>query len=243
MINLNKKPQRPAINNVMVRKHTIPIKVKKLFTDINGQLLSKSAIPTAMQTRYPVYMLGEFDKSGGFRIGQKIVTPSVYYLQSFVHGVGCTPSQIIGFTGLDEITGKLQIGDIVTVYTDSLSAPTTFAWIIQTNDYAALGSIIGNSETSQNDLRIGTVYIYELNYFTDVEAQLNEPLHATRFDNIGTYSDNQIQPSLFKNPYVAQEDFLTIEVEFKLDQYLGLYVFMIHESDQISMNYKIKKIN
>lgn len=236
--------QKPSPRNVLVMNHTIPVKVLRFFTDVDGRIVAKGAVPAALQTRYPVFLLGDFDRQGGYRIASQICPPdaTIVYLQTFVHRYNGIPTNIIGFSGFDEITNQLKTGDIVSVYTDSLSAPTYFVWIVVQNDYAAMGSIIGNSESVQNDRRIGQLFIDEINYFVTDETQYNEVLHYTVFDNIGTYRDNQIQPLLFKTPYVEQQNFITIETDFKLDQYLGINLYMLFANDSLTFNFKLSKI-
>jgi hypothetical protein len=231
------------------RLHTIPLEVRRHYTDVNGVVLAKNdaLIPAVLQTFYPVFLLGEFDRQGGYPIGLKtkpVANNNIFYLTTFVHGSTGTPQMIVGFNGLNTIQNRIRIGDIVSVYTDSLSAPSIFVWIVVSNNACSIASILGNSETTQNDSRLGSLFVYEINYKTDVDAQLNEALHFTRFDNIGNAKDNQVQPKgMFRTPNDVQTNLVKMTTSFNIDQFLGINFYMIYACDVLTFDFKIKKIN
>jgi len=227
----------------LVTEHTLPITVKRFFTDVNGTLVDKALVPVSMQTKYPVYCLGEFDRRGGYRIGNSTVPPSnnVKYVFTYVHGVGLP---FLAFTGLNSIQNQLRIGDIVTVYTDDLNAPNFFCFIVQQNDYASLASVVGNSETIQKDERLGKLRCREIifdNSSQTILDQYREPLHFVQSDNLGTFLDNQVQPYMFKPPEQKLNDFIPVKVNFFIDQYLGINFNMVFTIDQLTFNMKLEK--
>jgi hypothetical protein len=248
MKTLNFNAKKTAINSasVLQRRHSIPIEVKKIYTDTLGAVIDKAdaIVPVAMQSYFPVFLLGEFDRIGGYAIGQKNkpVAPGVKFIASFVNGATGFPQMIFGFSGANDIQNYIRVGDIVCVYTDDVQNPSVYVWLIVTNNYASIASILGNSKSTQNDSRLGPLRVYEINYKTDLDAQLNEALHLTRYDNLGTYKDDQIQPKgMFRTPNDVQQNLVRMTVDFNIDQFLGINFYMVYDSDSITFDFKIKR--
>lgn len=235
------KDRRPAMGNAFVKWHTIPVEIKRYFTDVDGAVVAKATVPAALQTRYPFFVFGDFDREGGYNTGLKAMPlpVGVEYLTTFVNANGITSQQITGFTGLNTIKNFIDRGDIVIVYTDNSVAPNYFIWIVIKNNYGALSSIVGNSETTQRDGLIGKVYLEMFKYFTDNQAQWELPVHFTRSSNIATWSDNQVQPYIFKTPYTFQNGFIDMKCNFNLDQYQSLATYFLYETESISWNFKL----
>lgn len=243
MVNLGIKKQVAAANNVLVRKHTVPIEIKKLYTDVDGVVIDKNTLPATLQKRVPVFLLGEFDRNGGYKIGVKALEPdlNLKYLQTFVDGNGAAIQSIIGFTGLSTIGNYIATGDIVSVWTDDKVNPSYFVWIVVKNTYASIASILGNMDSSQNDRRIGPLCITEILYHTDVETQLRNALFFLHYSNIGTWKQNSIDPlGMFRSPFDVQEGLVRMPIEpLFLDQYFGLVFNMDFDSDVIYFEFKI----
>ena len=246
MVDISIKQQRVAVNTVLVKNHTIPVTVKKLYTDVDGVVIDKNTIPAAIQKKVPVFLLGDFDKQGGYKIGLQNIAPdaSIKYLMSFVNGLGATFANVVGFTGISTIQQHINPGDIVQVYTDSVLNPSYFIWIIIQNTYASIASIIGNSESVQNDRRIGPIFVHEINYLADNENQLKESLQIVHYSNIGTWNANGIDPlGIYRTPFDVQTGLVRIVVKpFSLDQYLGINTNMLFATDKFSMDFKIKTV-
>ena len=241
MISFDAQRKAVSFKTAQVKRHSIPVTVKRIFTDVNGTIVDKTTVPLSMQTKYPFYMFGDFDRQGAYRIGNQALPPmpGTFYLMSFTYGVN---QPFLFATGLNTVKGQLKLGDIVHIYTDNLETPNYFAWVIIQNNYASIAGIIGNSESIQDDSRIGQLYVEQYNYFQDAPSfgQWNEPLYYVRFDNIGTYKYDMIMPYVFKTPYTEQEGFLRIETKFKIDQYLGIYAYILYESDEIQFDFVLK---
>lgn len=244
MVDISIKKQTVNPNSVLVRNHTIPVVIKKLYTDVDGVVVAKNTIPATMQQKVPVFLLGDFDRQGGYKIGLQNIPPdaNLKYLLTFVNGNGATFANVVGFSGISTIQQYLNPGDIVQVYTDSLLAPSYFVWIIVQNTYASIASIIGNSETMQNDRRIGPIYVHEINYIADNENQLKESIQVVHYSNIGTWKANQIEPlGIYRTPFDVQTGLVRIVVKpFALDQYIGLNMNVLFDTDKITMDFKIK---
>lgn len=244
MVDLNVKPQSVNPRTVLVKEHTIPVTVKKIYTDVDGVIIDKAILPAGLQTQIPVFLLGEFDRMGGYKIGNQTVrvNPNWKYLLSFVNGNGTGAHNVVGFTGLATIYNELLTGDIIVVYTDSLTAPSYFCWIIVQNNYASIASIIGNLESSQNDRRIGPIVIHEINYTSDNEDQFKQGIFILHYANIGTWRQNSIDPlGMYRSPYDVQEQLIRIPIKpLFLDQYTGFAFQMIFDCDKLQMDFKIK---
>lgn len=241
-LNFATKQRRPQLNNAYVKWHSIPINIKRYFTDVDGAVIAKAAAPAALQTYYPFFMFGEFDREGGYNTALKAlgVAPGTFYLTSFMNANGITAQQITGFTGLNTVRNFIKNGDIVHVFTDNLNAPNFFVWVVVSNQYGAMSSIVGNSESHQKDGLIGKIYLDFFKYYTDnPNEQFKTPLHFTRSTNIATWSDNQVQPYIFKTPYTEQQGFVDIQCQFNLDQYLSVGSFFQYTTESINMLFRL----
>lgn len=243
-VNMNRSVQTPQFNNVVVEKHTIPLKVQRYFTDVNGQILAITdplIIAAGLNVKWPVYVFGAFDQLGGYSIAQKICTPIIgQYLCTFVNGKENTTASIIGFTGLNEIQSKLKAGDIVQVYTDNIQNPNYFVWIVLNNSYTGFGSIVSNLLSTQNDRRNGKLVVKGVNFYFQAINQLNETVNFTVCDNLGTFRNDSIQPYMFRNPYDGQDNFVSMETDFSLNQFMGVNTYLGIDTDNISFDFLIE---
>lgn len=246
MIDISIKQQTVNARSVLVRDHTIPINIKKYYSDVDGIVFNKNLVPNALQVKIPVFLLGDFDKQGGYKVGLQNIAPeqNLKYLMTFVNGLGCNVSNVIGYTGVSTIQNFINIGDIVQVYTDNVVSPSIFIWIVIQNTYASIASIIGNSESIQNDRRIGPIFVHEINYLADNDNQLRESLQIVHYSNIGTWKANQIDPlGIYRTPFDVQTGLVRIQVKpFSLDQYLGINTNLLFETEKLSLDFKIKTV-
>ena len=230
-------------NPALVLNHSIPLRITRYFTDVDGLITDKNSvlIPDVLKTRYPVLLLGQFDRNGGYRKSLAAVPPmpGTFYFMSFTYGVN---SPFLSFTGNNTIKSQLQIGDVVEVYTDDLETPSWFVWFVISSEVTSIASIVGNTESIQKDDRIGALFIKSYNFVSDNDLQYYEPIHYTKFDNIGNYRDEQISPFMFKTPMVEQTGLLTIDTDFKLDQYIGLNMYFLFATNQILLTLNVTKI-
>lgn len=245
-VNMNRAVQTPRFNNVVVEKHTIPLKVQRYFTDVNGAILAITdplIIAAGLNVKWPVYAFGAFDYNGGFSIAQKICTPVVgQYFCAFINGQQNTSASILGFNPLNEIQSQLKPGDIVQVYTDNSLAPNYFVWIVLSNSYTGFGSIVANLLSTQNDKRNGKLSIKGVNFYFQAVNQLNETINFTVTDNLGTFRNDSIQPYMFRNPYDGQDNFVSMEADFTLNQFIGLNTFIGVDTDNISFDFLIENL-
>lgn len=240
-LNLNRKQQSVNSRSVLFSKHTIPINVRRFYTDVDGQIIDKSTVPAALQVRYPVFLLGEFDRNGGYSIGRKVISPEpgTFYLQTFVNGNGNTSINICNNSGLNEIQGYMNFGDVVTVYTDSLNSPGYYIWLIVSTQPVSMASILANSQTTQRDKRLGKLAVYEVNYQVSDASQFTEDLNITTYDNIGNYQNNQLQPlGIYRSIMDRQTNFITLKLTFDINQFLGINTYMLYDADFFTLNLK-----
>jgi len=107
--------------------------------------------------------------------------------------------------------------------------------------------VVYNTETTQHDKRIGILALKEINYYFTgateaiILEQFSQPLNFLNFDNIGNFRGDDIQPSMFLNPFVRQAGFLTISTPFQIDQYKALVFYMVFNVDTIQMDFIVKK--
>lgn len=228
-------------NNIVSNEHTIPIVIKRYYTDVNGTIVNKALVPAALQVKYPIYLFSQFDRNGGYKKSQQVVPPAngTYFLMTFVQGIN---SPFLAFTGANNIKGVVGTGDIVIVYTDNLETPNYFIWFVISCNTVSFASILTNTETTQDDKRLGGLFLDRINYYVSVRNQFDQSLVFSSFDNIGNYRSDSIQPNLFLTPFVEQQGLLTLNTPYKIDQYIGLSFYMVYECDQLTMDFIVNKI-
>lgn len=247
---MTRKPEQLSevdAGSTLQKRHSLPIIATRYFTDVNGTIISKTdagLIASGIAVDYPIFLMGEFDREGGYRTGLMSLNafPAVPYT-SFVNGVTGTSNNIVTtFSPFNTIQQQLKPGDLCMVYTDNILSPNYFAWIVQTNNYAALSSILTNLKSIQADRRLGPLYCYEINWYAP-ESQWDKALHFIQSDNLGTWTDNQIQPYIFKTPFNVQQGFITVGCNFTIDQFMEIATIFELSTDQMSFNFNIQKIN
>ena len=229
-------------NPALVDAHTVTFNVLRFFVDINGSIIDKNTVPQNLQTKYPVFLLGAFDKNGGYRMSQTACPPmpSSNFLFTFTVGVN---QPFLAFTGLNNIKGQLRSGDTVLVYVDDVEFPSYFIYIVIRGESCSLASIVDNTESTQADGRIGSLFVREINFNVEDDNQWNETIHFLSFDNIGQYRDNPVQPNIFRGTMITPGiNVISLDIPFKIDQYIGMAFYMLFEVDKMSFNFKINKI-
>jgi hypothetical protein len=226
-------------------EHSLNFNIRRYYTDINGTIVDKSLVSAGLQTRFPFFILGEFDRQGGYKQFLNALPPEAgtYYLTSFVNGNSFTPANIVGFSGINDINGKIGVGDIVHVYCDDVRNPTYFVWIVQQSQLAALSSIVANSKTTQKDDKFNRLYIENVHYTTTNQnfLQWNETIVELRLNNIGLAKTDNINPMTYETPYTYLNNILILPLKFKVDQYLGFGTYMQYATDSIQFILKMLK--
>lgn len=216
---------------------TIPIKVKRYYTTVDGTVLLKTdpTIPAALLTDFPVYSLGEFDRQGGFKIGGLTRPPKAgcYYIMQYIKGSFVNP--LIDFSTFNDVNNYISTGDLVTIYSNSPSNPTTFVYIVQSIAYAGLGSIL-------SDTIKGSIQADSISFYADNTNQFAEQLYYIKGKVIGTYKQDNINPLTFKGTQQAQSGFIDILVDFDMNEYFGINFYMLFDTNEISLNIKIKHL-
>ncbi len=228
----------------LLKTHSIPITIKRYFTDVDGAIVNKAVVPATIQKPYPFWTFGLWDQRGGYATGLKVLPPypNTYYLMSYVEGAGMTSQRIVGFTGLNTVYTRIKTGDIVHVFTDDLQAPTYFIWIVQSCRNGSLASILANTD-EQDDLQIGPMDVPFFQYYTDNPVgQWMEAIRFTRSNNIAAFKDDQVMPYIFKSPNTEQDGFIRIECMFGVNQYQTIGTYFLFATEEIQMNYTIKSL-
>lgn len=248
-VNMDSVRQYPSAKGPLVNaRHSVSVVATRYFTDVNGAVLSKAdagLVAADMVHEYPVFLLGQFDKEGGYKVGHNILPPvgAAKYMQTFVNGYPLTTQQICSpYSPFNTIQRRIKQGDIVQVYADDPNAPTYFCFIVLSNPRQAYSSILANLSTKQNDNRLMKLYCHEVQFKADFQLQLQNAWHYVTVDNLGTFDDNQITYNQFNNPMNVLPDVLTIATEFTFNQYIGIYMYMSSDVDTMSFNFNLKMI-
>lgn len=245
-VKVQKNPFGPRLAEMLFR--AVTISVRRFYTDIDGVILDKTdvLIPANMKVKYPVFMFGTFDMLSGFRAGSNVCPPllGVNYLTSFVNGFPSTSYSVLGITGLNQIQGQLSLGDIVHVFCDDIQNPSYFCWIVQSsNALSGLSSIMNNLMTTQNDNRLGRLFVYEFLLNNSDREQWKQAINFTVFDNLGNYANDVVNPLMFRGPFTELDNLIRLETEFLCDQYLGINTYIDYGTDVLSYDFNIKKID
>lgn len=237
-------PLAKSIRPSDLMNYAINLNVKRVYTDVNGTIIAKAAALAAMQTKFPVFILGAFDFKGGYRKALESTPPQngAVYLKTFIQGVE-TPASIIGFNIAADIQGQIKVGDMVSVYTDSFTAPTNYVWIIVSCNNASLGSIISNLSTTQKDDIYNRLYIEDVHYLIPAtnQDQWNESIFRISVNNIGINNTDSFQPLIYKTPYTYLNNVLIMRVSFKATQFIGFSTYIQYASDEVQFILKVKK--
>jgi len=219
---------------------SLNINVKRYVTDGNGAVISKNALPANLQKAFPVYLLGNFDRVGGYNIGQKTVPQpqGLPFVMTYVNGYSNT---FLSQTGFTEVSNNFKIGDIISVFTDDLLNPSYYVFIVQTCDYGSLASIISNTQTQQQDGVIGKMVVKNIAYQVDQDNQISETWQMVTLDNLGQFKQQPFLPIMYKQPLYRLSDFVELPVSFLMTQFTSINFLMQFASDSLTVNLRIAK--
>jgi len=219
---------------------SLNMNIKRFCTDANGSVINKNTLPAALKKNYPVYLLGNFDRIGGYNIGQKTVPQPVgsVFLMTYVNGYS---NPFLFNTGFNDVISNFKVGDIITVYTDSFQNPLYYVFIVQTCDYGSLASIISNTQTQQQDGVIGKLFVKNIAYQVDVDDQLSQTWQMISLDNLGQFKQQPFIPIMYKQPLYKLSDFVELPVSFLMTQFTGINFLMNFASDSLNVNLRISK--
>lgn len=219
------------LNTPLRRKRAVGIKILRLYTDVDGVIINKLSVPSDLQKEFPVYMFGEKDRQGAYRIMRSLMPEltGYYFLCTFVYGL--TNPFFFGFSGLSDIQNYLKSGDVVTIYTDNLTAPNYFIWIIQTSDDLAVSSFIKQEHA---------VKVNSVQYFTDNPLQWYNPFFVYVSDELGNFKQNTFDASVFIWPKQSQTKFIEMKWNFILSGNYGFGFYIKFETNEITLNFKVE---
>lgn len=235
---INRVPNHPLI----VSPQSLPITVARYYTDVDGAIIDKSAAPVAMQVDWPVYVLGAYDKNGGYKIARNMkpaVAGSGYFLFSFIVGQGLPFPYA---TGLNTINAVLQPGDVVQVWTDSVDTPSYFVYIVQNirAATAGYGSILTATINARKPMFAESLDFYASASGAAYDLQFNEALRFISFNDAGTFRQDDIQPLAFKDSFQYQQGFIRIPLKFSITEQIGFAFYMKYGCDSITFNLNVK---
>lgn len=240
-IELHKLMDKPLQRNAGLQ-----ITINRFFTDINGTVILKTdpaVIAAGLDVQMPVWMFGQFDRNGGYRIGNQVTPPAVkstnngnvQYLGTFIYGLDMP---FLFATGLNTIKNQMSIGDIAHIFTDSLDAPSVYCWVIQSGKSASLASIMANAIASEKE----KINVKGLNYFfnDDSNIQYIKNMNVTRIHHDGSYF-NIPQNILGSIQIFDKQSFAYVPIQFVVDQYNLVSTYIAIELNSIQFSFIINK--
>lgn len=240
-MNTKEKELFRDLNRPVLKHSTLPIEVKRFYTDVDGVIINKGAAPVSLQVDFPVYLFGEFDRLGSYYISQRIQPPNnaTKFLMSFVWGQGANPF-FFGFSGLSDIQSQINLGDLVNVYTDNIIAPNYFIFIVVSSTGRSMASVQQNTVTTQRDGKYGFLDAHKVQYFTNNPVQWQQNFRVFTTDNLGVPQVNNINPYIFRNAYIENDRFIELYWKYPLNQYTGICFNYLFSTDEITLNFIFK---
>lgn len=211
---------------------SLTIKVDRYYTDVDGVVIDKSTVPADFKQKFPFYLWGAFDKNGAFSIGQKIAPPEAATKYMYTMIVRSS-YDFLEFTGLNTVKNYMKVGDMVSVYTDDLTAPSYFCFIIVSCPFQAYGSVVEN--TFKKTMSINDIY-----YFSDTQENYNETIFIPVNNPVGIYKVNQYQPFSFQTPDMAAKDFIILKMPFNITPAFAFYSYLTFNTDNLSFQFNLK---
>lgn len=224
------------------KKTTLSLTVSKYYTDINGSVIAKNdvRIPAALKTDFPIWLFGQFDRSGGYRIANQ-VAPSranTFFVCQYVNGIDLPP---LFATGLNTIENYISNGDLVTIFTDNINAPSSYVYIVQSGGGNSIASVLQNSIRNESNLKV-----FNLNYVVSQSTgafvlQFQKGITAVNIDSLGGYTYKSIDPTGFLQTNTQQPNFVKVPITFPINQYNLLTTYMDYTADIIQLSFQVYK--
>lgn len=210
------------------------IKISRVYTDMNGTVIDKTIVPIQMQRKVPFYLFNLFDKNGAYLIGRSIkpVQNGMYFLYSYVNDGSYN---FLDFQFGNTIKQYLNAGDVICVLGDNPVLPTILCHVILHSDYVSYASFLSNMQGKKYE-------ISRIQYATDNELNWQESFNTPNVNDFGLYSDDQIQPIVYRNPYNYLQGILDMNIKMNVSDKQGLYSYMLFATDSIEMTFYIDNI-
>jgi len=220
----------PDILPPLFKTKSINLQVKRFFTDVDGQIIDKGSVASNWQRDYPVYMLGDFDRVGGFNLSQSTLHQpnGIKFLMTYVHGL---QQPFLYSSGFNTVQLNFKLGDVITIFTDSFDAPTGYVWIQQTALSGALSSIISNIEQH--------IHVKNISLQVDSTDQLEFDWQEVNFMPSGIYQSSPLILAEFRQPNFKLTDYILIKKDFKLTRFKGFNFLFSFSSNYMNINFRI----
>lgn len=241
----------------LAKKKSLQVIVRRIFTDVNGTIIDKSLAPAALQVKYPIYLFNEFDRKGGLFFGNKNLPPvkTSLFIDCFIWGT-VNAFSLYGFSGVNDIQTQIKFGDIVFRYTDNYQAPNGFCHIVLSMSNNSLGAIMSDLEIFDLfKLPIDVAPVEKVFYETvnakyyvtasslDLQKkQWQQPFIYDKVAKLGELEQvNKIVPWNFQTPESFDNGFVTPYFTLTLDQYVGIFTYMLYTTDSMEFEIQVKK--
>lgn len=228
-MNASEKQLLHTLRTPLDTKDSFTIKVRRFFTDVDGQEIAKGLVPLSLQKDYPVYLFNMFDFDGGNRIAANETPPldGYFFIRSFIKNTGYDFTQ---FSGLNNVSNRIDTGDLVYMYADDPYNPNYFVWIVQSISNRSLGSIINTFPTKG-------FHMQNISMFADNEAAYFKSFGIIKSNPLGVYNFNQITPISFKTVDYQQSGLIVLPLNMCLDMYVGFTTYMTFNTDTLSFEF------
>lgn len=207
------------------------VQVRRFVTNVDGTIIDKNTLPAFARVKYPVWLFNAYDAAGGYFAGIRNypVGQGLFYLYNDTYG---NTFNLLNFSGANNVKERLTIGDQFFIFSNSEQFPSFFVWIVLSVELRAYGSILNNPlDRGMN--------ILSLQYNADNTLQFQEPIGIVKQNEIGNVNKDEFAPIQYKTPDYQQDTLVLIPFKnFRLNNYVGNYFYMLFDTDQIDMIYR-----
>jgi len=213
---------------------TFQVKIIRMYSDMNGTILSKLAVPTLMQQKVPFYLFNLFDKNSGFLAAQKVTPPmpGMYFLYSYVKG---TSYNFLDYQIGNTINQMIQNGDLILVYADDPILPNFLCNIIIHCDYVSYAGFLDN-------LKDRSISIPHFQHVTDNPNNWSEAISTTLIDDFGLVTNDKITVTPFRDPNQQSLGFIDVTQPINVTDKQGLNSYILFDTESLELDFYIDSI-
>lgn len=239
---MEKRDLKLAMLEPKYRNDVLPITVQRIFTDVNFTVVDKNdpAIPDVLKVAYPVYLFGEFDRQGAYQLARLNNPPDVNTFFLFTGIWSINNPYFAGFSGVSDIQRYIKPGDLFTVYTDNVLAPTWYIFIVLNSATKPLASVQSNMANLPPDKDYGYIRSNSFNFTTDNgDNQWSENIQYIRYNFLGLVKSNNLDPSIYQLPKLPRLNMVEVKWKSVITQYIGLNTYMLFDTNSMTFTFNL----
>lgn len=199
--------------------------ITKYYTDANGDIIDKNTLPASFQIKLPFYLFGQFDRQSHFATSRKVVPTIAPWI--FYNFYVSNSYDFLLITGANGIRSRIGTSDLVFAYTDNVTNPTYFCWVVISGTTQNIASIFDDCDNSLKAQHL-------LLDYTGNTSNFVEDIFFIVQDKMSDYKTQSFTPEQFVRPQQDNPNQSLIGLTFRNSKYLSLASYIEFESDLLS---------